>query len=224
MTVHAASRVRLTAGVRVDEDRKSYSSDSDMLVIACVRIVDNRPSCPTVPLFPLVENFADVPFGTPATSGSVRPILVDGVPTGAIVARTISAADGRLTNSTVTWRAGGEFDTGRARLSMLRLRPVTGPAASTRLSAMKRTSPSGSRRTRWVYGIGPPIRIYSSISKLSGGTIAISRSVRFAPILARRHATRTSPTILQARGSRGSRRISVRARGTAAAIVRRPIS
>ena len=112
VTVHAASRFRLTAGVRITEDRKSYSSDNDTLVIACVRIVDNRPSCPTVPLFPLVENFADVPFDTPATSGSAQPILVDGVPTGAIVARTISGADGQLTNRAVTWRAGGEFDAG----------------------------------------------------------------------------------------------------------------
>jgi iron complex outermembrane receptor protein len=63
-------------------------------------------------LFPLVENLADVPFAVPAPSAPPLPILVNGVPTGAIVARSELAAQGRLHDRAITWRASGEYDLG----------------------------------------------------------------------------------------------------------------
>lgn len=112
LTIHVAPRFRLTSGVRVTEDHKTYSSNGDTLVMGCVRVVGKVPSCPDVPLFPLVDNFADVPFDIPDQPGAVQPILIDGAPTGAVVQRTVSAATGRLTNRALTWRAGGELDAG----------------------------------------------------------------------------------------------------------------
>lgn len=112
LTVHAGDRLRLSAGARSTRDRKTYSSDSDSISIACHRIVNGRPSCPSVPLFPLVDSFADVPFDTPGLPGPTLPILVDGTQTGAFVSRSALAADGLLTNHAVTWRVGGEFDAG----------------------------------------------------------------------------------------------------------------
>ena len=112
VTVHATRRLRLTAGFRRTQDRKSYTSDSATLAIVCLRRVDNRPSCPATPLFPLVESFSDVPFAVPDRLAAPLPIIVNGVPTGAIVARSDLGATGRLTNRSLTWRAGGEFDAG----------------------------------------------------------------------------------------------------------------
>ena len=109
-TLHLGDRLRLSAGARWTRDRKSYDSDSTNLVIICQRRVDNRPSCPSAPLFPLVDNLSDIPFPVPAAPGSVVPIVVAGVPTGAAVARSRLSANGRLIDRAVTWRFGSEFD------------------------------------------------------------------------------------------------------------------
>ena len=112
LTVHASSRFRLTGGMRWTRDRKRYTSDTTTLAIVCQRRANGRPSCPTAPLFPLVEGLADVPFSIPSPSGPPLAILVNGVPTGAIVARSELGADGRLTDRAVTWRIGSELDAG----------------------------------------------------------------------------------------------------------------
>jgi iron complex outermembrane receptor protein len=111
-TFHASSRFRLTAGARWTRDRKRYGSDSVTLQIACQARVNNRPSCPTAPLFPLVDDLSDVPFPIPPAPGPPVPLTVDGVPTGAIVVRSDLSSDGRLTDRAVTWRVGGEWDAG----------------------------------------------------------------------------------------------------------------
>jgi iron complex outermembrane receptor protein len=112
ITVHATKSLRLTGGARWTRDRKTYRSDSTTLVIACLRRVDNRPSCPTVTLFPLVDTLSDVPFPAPDAPGTVLPIIVNGAATGAIVTRSELGADGRLTDRALTWRIGSELDVG----------------------------------------------------------------------------------------------------------------
>ncbi len=112
LTLHASSRLRLSGGVRWTRDRKEYTSDSETLAIVCQRFDDNRRSCPTAPLFPLVQELSDVPFSIPAGPGPPVPIVVNGVPTGAIVARSQLSAEGRLIDRAVTWRVGGEADIG----------------------------------------------------------------------------------------------------------------
>ena len=110
--IRPTDRLRVTAGARWTRDEKDYTSDSINLAIVCVRRVDNRPSCPTVPLFPLVDTISDVPFRIPDAPGAPLPIVVDGVATGANMVRGELSADGRLTDRAVTWRLGSEFDLG----------------------------------------------------------------------------------------------------------------
>lgn len=111
-TFHGSRRVRFTAGARFTGDRKRYRSNSETLAIVCVRRAGGLPSCPTAPLFPLVENLADIPFPAPHQGQPPIPLLANGVPTGAIVARSDLSAVGRLVHRAVTWRAGGEYDLG----------------------------------------------------------------------------------------------------------------
>lgn len=111
-TFHVSRALRISGGLRWTRDRRNYVSEGETLSIQCQVRVDNRPSCPAVPLFPLVANFGEVPFPVPDTAGGRLPILVEGVPTGAVVARSASSSDGRLTDRAVTWRVGGEADLG----------------------------------------------------------------------------------------------------------------
>ncbi|HYI42044.1 MAG TPA: TonB-dependent receptor, partial [Sphingomicrobium sp.] len=113
VTFHASAATRLSAGLRWTRDRKRYESDSETLAILCLaRTPDNRPNCPTVPFFPLAPDFAGLPFAIPQAAGGTLPIVVDGVPTGAAVARSARTDAGRLTDRALTWRAGVEADVG----------------------------------------------------------------------------------------------------------------
>ena len=118
-TLHASARFRLNGGLRWTVDQKDFRSDSVTLSIICLHRVNNRPSCPTVPLFPLVDDLADVPFPIPNAPGPRLPILIDGVPTGAVVDRSELRTDGRLTDRAVTWRLGSEYDVGSRSLLYL---------------------------------------------------------------------------------------------------------
>jgi iron complex outermembrane receptor protein len=110
LTLHASSLVRLSAGLRWTRDRKRFASEGQSLAIICQRRVNNRPSCPTVPLFPLASDFKQLPLPVPTQPGSSLPILIDGTPTGAIVRRSDTAATGRLVDQAPTWRFGAETD------------------------------------------------------------------------------------------------------------------
>lgn len=108
---HASPTLRLSGGLRWTRDRRTFASDNQSATIVCLaRDAGNRPSCPAVPLFPLVSDFAAAPFPIPDLPGARRPILIGGVATGAIVARAGRRFDSRLTDSAVTWRIGGEAD------------------------------------------------------------------------------------------------------------------
>ena len=110
MTVHATSFARLSGGIRWTRDRKTFDSRSDSLTILCQRIVNDRPSCPEVPLFPLVDSRGDIPFALPEAPGESIPILVGGVPAGASVAWSGRTDEGRLIDRALTWRLGAEAD------------------------------------------------------------------------------------------------------------------
>jgi len=117
LTFHASSRFRLTGGARWTRDRKSYRSATGTLAIACRALPGTVPHCPTAPLFQLVDDFSQVPFPIPSEGGGPLPILVNGVPTGAVVVRSELDARGRLTDKALTWRLGSEVDLGQRSLA-----------------------------------------------------------------------------------------------------------
>ena len=112
VTLHASQRIRVGGGLRWTVDRKKYRSASETLAIICPPIGPNPPNCPTAPLFPLVDDFSEVPFPIPVQPGTLRPILVGGIPTGAVVSLSELERDGSLVDRAVTWRVGTEVDIG----------------------------------------------------------------------------------------------------------------
>ena len=110
LTLHVDDRLRLVGGLRYTNDRKSFTGTTVGNTIICAARVAGVPSCPTVPLFPVVEDPAQLPFRIPAASGGTLPILVNGMPTGAIVARADRLDNSRLKNTRFTYRAAVEFD------------------------------------------------------------------------------------------------------------------
>lgn len=111
VTIHASPTLRLSGGLRWTRDYRTFASDSQSATIICLaRDLQNRPSCPAVPLFPLISDFADAPFPVPELPGGRRPIVIGGVATGAVVARGGRLFESRLTDQALTWRVGGEAD------------------------------------------------------------------------------------------------------------------
>lgn len=151
LTLHASRRTRLSGGLRWTRDRKEFTSDSVTLAIVCQRRVDNRPSCRTVNLFPLVEDLTDLPFPVPAGPGAPLPILVGGIPTGAIVVRSQLAAEGELTDRAVTWRIGGEADIGTRSLVYATLETGYRPGGFNTAVGFETYDPE--RITAWTLGL-----------------------------------------------------------------------
>lgn len=116
LTAHVSDKLRLVGGLRYTEDKKTFSGTTIGNTIVCAVRVAGVPTCPTVPLFPFVDGIQNSPIPLPAANGAPRPILVGGVPTGAIVVRSDRLDSNRLTSDRVTWRAAVEFDAGPASL------------------------------------------------------------------------------------------------------------
>lgn len=109
LTAHLSDRLRVVGGVRYTKDTKTFTGTTVGNTIVCLVRVNGVPTCPTVPLFPFVEDISQSPIPLPGPNG-VRPILNNGVPTGAIVARADRVDDSRLKNNRVTYRGAVEFD------------------------------------------------------------------------------------------------------------------
>lgn len=106
LTANLSGRLRLTGGIRYTDDSKTFLSTAVTGTIICnVRVV-GVPSCPTVPLFPLVDNPSQLPFAFPPQGVPALPIGA----TGAIVARSDTFFDRAQDDSRVTYRAAVEFD------------------------------------------------------------------------------------------------------------------
>lgn len=104
--------VRLVGGVRQSWDRKSLEAITTTYTLACTVRIAGRNSCPTVPLLQLGSSPAVAGLPVPA-AGPPVPVLVNGVPTGATIARADRIDSARSASFQVaTWRAGLEADLG----------------------------------------------------------------------------------------------------------------
>ena len=112
LTAHLTDKLRVVGGVRYSQDIKRFTGTTIGNTIVClVRVppVVGAPSCPTVPLFPFFEDISQSPIPLPGPNG-VRPVLNNGVPTGAIISRADRIDNGRLKNDRVTYRGAVEYD------------------------------------------------------------------------------------------------------------------
>ena len=109
LTAHLTDRLRVVGGIRYTEDRKRFLGTTIGNTIVCTVRVNGVPTCPTTPLFPFVDDISQSPIPLPGPNG-IRPILVNGVPTGAIISRADRIDNGTLKFSRVTWRGAVEFD------------------------------------------------------------------------------------------------------------------
>ncbi|QEH79212.1 TonB-dependent receptor plug domain-containing protein [Sphingomonas sp. C8-2] len=110
LTAHLSDALRLVGGVRYTDDKKRFTGPTIAGAIVCTTVVAGVPTCPNAPLFPLATGPSALPFAFAPQGVPVLPIIVGGVPTGAIVARTDRLDNSRLANNKVTWRAAVEFD------------------------------------------------------------------------------------------------------------------
>lgn len=110
LTAHISDRLRLVGGVRYTKDRKTFVGTTVAGTVACQVRVAGVLTCPNAPLFPVVDTPSQLPFAFPALGGAPLPLLVNGVPTGAIAVRNDRSDDSRLSNSRITYRGAVEFD------------------------------------------------------------------------------------------------------------------
>lgn len=110
-TAHLSDSLRLIGGIRYSSDEKQFEGQVNAFVIRCLTIVAGRPSCPTVPLFPTVDSpgLLPAPFFVPPAGGA-GPIVVGGVPTGAILINAQTNVNSPLSNSRTNFRAAVEYD------------------------------------------------------------------------------------------------------------------
>ena len=109
LTAHVSDRLRVVGGVRYTDDHKRFVGTTIGNTIVCLVRVNGVPTCPATPLFPFVDDISQSPIPLPGPNG-VRPILVNGVPTGAIISRADRVDNGRVSNNRVTYRGAVEFD------------------------------------------------------------------------------------------------------------------
>ncbi|HEX8445961.1 MAG TPA: TonB-dependent receptor [Sphingomonas sp.] len=109
LTAHLSDRLRVIGGARYTKDDKDFAGQADVFLVRCTVVVRGRPSCPTAPLLPSTDSFAQLPSVFPIPPiGQVRPIGT----TGAILIRATTAVDSKLSNDRLTYRIGAEYDLG----------------------------------------------------------------------------------------------------------------
>jgi iron complex outermembrane receptor protein len=111
LTANLSDDLRLVGGVRYTDDRKTFVGPTIGGAVVCTAVVAGVPTCPNAVLFPLVDSPAQLPFAFPAVAGAPPALqIANGIPTGAIVARTTRADNTSLKNNKVTYRAAVEYD------------------------------------------------------------------------------------------------------------------
>jgi iron complex outermembrane receptor protein len=108
LTANLSDRFRLIGGLRYTRDKKRFDGQADVFVVVCTaRNAFGAPNCPTTPLLPVTETFAELqpPFIIPPAN-QARPIGA----TGAILTHPVTTVDSGFTNGEITWRAAAEFD------------------------------------------------------------------------------------------------------------------
>ncbi|WP_375399116.1 TonB-dependent receptor, partial [uncultured Sphingomonas sp.] len=105
LTAHLTDRLRVVGGIRYSKDIKQYTSAGIALNLVCMARVAGVPSCPTAQLFTTVEDISQVPFAVPTT-----PAPIPQGTSGAIIVRSNTAYNRRLTNDRITYHGGVEFD------------------------------------------------------------------------------------------------------------------
>uniref|UniRef100_UPI0015767528 TonB-dependent receptor n=1 Tax=Sphingomonas bacterium TaxID=1895847 RepID=UPI0015767528 len=105
LTAHLSDRLRVVGGVRYSKDIKSFIGATTALNLVCTVRVMGVPSCPTARLFTTVDTLSQVPFAVPA-----GPAPIPQSTSGAIIVRSDSSYNSRLTNDRVTYHGGVEFD------------------------------------------------------------------------------------------------------------------
>ena len=110
VTANLSDRLRLVGGARYTRDHKTFFGTTISGTIVCQLRMAGVATCPSAPLFPLVDTPAQLPFAFPAAGGPPQPLLVNGIPTGAVAVRVDRLDDSRLTNTRTTYRGAVEFD------------------------------------------------------------------------------------------------------------------
>ena len=108
LTANVTERFRVIGGLRYTHDRKRFDGQADVFVVVCtVRNAFGVPTCPTVPLLPVTDDFTELqpPFIIPPPD-QARPIGA----TGAILTHPVTPVNSGFSNGEVTWRAGLEYD------------------------------------------------------------------------------------------------------------------
>jgi iron complex outermembrane receptor protein len=108
LTANLSERLRLIGGLRYTRDKKRFDGQADVFVVVCTaRNAFGAPNCPTVPLLPVTDTFAELqpPYIIPPAN-QARPIGA----TGAILTHPVTTVNSGFSNGEVTWRAAAEFD------------------------------------------------------------------------------------------------------------------
>ena len=105
LTVHLSDRLRVVGGVRYSKDIKRFNGTGIALNLVCVVTVMGVPTCPNARLFTTVDDISQVPFPVPAGPAPIPQGF-----SGAIIVRSDSVYNNRLTNDRVTYHGGVEFD------------------------------------------------------------------------------------------------------------------
>ncbi len=105
LTAHLSDRLRLVGGARYSKDIKSFTGSGTALNLVCTVQTMFGPSCPTATLFTTVSDVSQVPFAVPTT-----PAPIPQGRSGAIIIRSDSVYNSKLTNDRVTYHGGVEFD------------------------------------------------------------------------------------------------------------------
>jgi iron complex outermembrane recepter protein len=105
LTFHVNDQFRVTGGIRYTHDTKNMDGAADTILQVCV-----AASCPTAPFIPVTDRPDQLPFAVPARGSPPLPVLVNGVPTGAITIRPSAVVLAETTVGKATYRGAVEYD------------------------------------------------------------------------------------------------------------------